>query len=62
MLLASPATVIQAATAEIADARVFGGTHFRNSCVQGDAVGRAVADYVLSHAMRSGREHDGDRW
>ncbi len=46
-----------AATAEIADARVFGGIHYRNSCVQGNAVGRAVADYVLSHAMRSPNEH-----
>ena len=49
-----------AATAEIADARVFGGIHYRNSCVQGNAVGRAVADYVLSHAMRSGHEQDED--
>jgi membrane-associated phospholipid phosphatase len=49
-----------AATAEIADARVFGGIHYRNSCVQGNTVGRAVADYVLSHAMRSGHEHDDD--
>jgi membrane-associated phospholipid phosphatase len=46
-----------AATAEIADARVFGGIHYRNSCVQGNAVGRAVADYVLSHAMRSPDQH-----
>ena len=51
-----------AATAEIADARVFGGIHYRNSCVLGNAVGRAVADYVLSHSMRSGREHDEDHW
>jgi hypothetical protein len=49
-----------AATAEIADARVFGGIHYRNSCVQGNGVGRAVADYVLSHAMRSDHEHDED--
>jgi membrane-associated phospholipid phosphatase len=49
-----------AATAEIADARVFGGIHYRNSCVQGNAVGRAVADHVLSHAMRFGRDHDED--
>jgi hypothetical protein len=51
-----------AATAEIADARVFGGIHFRNSCVQGNAVGRAVAEYVLSHAMHSGRDQDEDHW
>ena len=47
-----------AATAEIADARVFGGIHYRNSCVQGNTVGRAVADYVLSHAMRFGHDRD----
>jgi hypothetical protein len=40
-----------AAVAEIADARVFGGIHFRTACVRGNAVGRAVADYVLTHAM-----------
>jgi membrane-associated phospholipid phosphatase len=51
-----------AATAEIADARVFGGIHYRNSCMQGNGVGRAVADYVLSHAMRSDRDHDGNHW
>jgi PAP2 superfamily len=49
-----------AATEEIADARVFGGIHYRNSCVQGNAVGRAVAGYVLSHAMRIGHDHDDD--
>jgi membrane-associated phospholipid phosphatase len=49
-----------AATGEIADARVFGGIHYRNSCVQGNAVGRAVADYVQSHAMRFGRDRDED--
>jgi hypothetical protein len=46
-----------AATAEIADARVFGGIHWRNSCVRGNALGQAVAGYVLDHAMRSG-SHD----
>lgn len=47
------------ATAEIADARVFGGIHWRNSCVRGNAVGQAVAGYVLDHALRSG-DHDED--
>jgi hypothetical protein len=47
-----------AATAEIADARVFGGIHFRNSCVQGNAVERAAAEYILSHATRSGHAHE----
>jgi hypothetical protein len=41
------------ATAEIADARVFGGIHFRTSCVRANALGRAVADYVSRHAMRA---------
>ncbi len=42
-----------AAVEEIADARVFGGIHFRTSCVRANLLGQAVADYVLSHAMRS---------
>lgn len=41
-----------AAVAEIADARVFGGIHFRTSCVRGNLLGQAVANYVLVHAMR----------
>jgi len=40
------------AVAEIADARVFGGIHFRVSCVRGNLLGQAVADYVLRHTMR----------
>jgi hypothetical protein len=47
------------ATAEIADARVFGGIHFRTSCVRANALGAAVADYVSRHAMGT-RGHDGD--
>jgi transposase len=46
------------AVAEIADARVFGGIHFRTACVRGNVLGRAVADYVSTHAMR---ELDGER-
>jgi membrane-associated phospholipid phosphatase len=42
-----------AAVAEIADARVFGGIHFRTSCVRGNALGQAVAAFVSRHAMRS---------
>jgi PAP2 superfamily len=42
-----------AAVSEIADARVFGGIHFRTSCVRANLLGQAVADYVLTHAMRS---------
>jgi hypothetical protein len=52
-----------AATAEIADARVFGGIHWRNSCVRGNALGQAVAEYVSDHALRHGdrsEDHDDD--
>ena len=42
-----------AAVAEIADARVFGGIHFRVSCVRGNALGQTVAAYISSHAMRA---------
>ena len=41
-----------AAVAEIADARVFGGIHFRTSCVRANLLGQAVAHYVSTHAMR----------
>ncbi len=41
-----------AAVAEIADARVFAGIHFRTSCVRGNLLGQAVADYGLTNAMR----------
>jgi hypothetical protein len=50
------------ATAEIADARVFGGIHFRTSCVRANALGISVADYVSRHAMRErGDDRDDDR-
>jgi PAP2 superfamily len=41
-----------AAVAEIADARVFGGIHYRTSCVRGNLLGQSVGHYVLVHAMR----------
>jgi len=40
-----------AATSEIADARVFGGIHYRTSCVRGNTLGRTVADYISKHAF-----------
>jgi hypothetical protein len=50
------------AVAEIADARVFGGIHFRTSCVRANALGRAVADYVSRHAMRApGDDQDDEK-
>ena len=44
-------TSFSAATAEIKNARVFGGIHFRNSCNVGQTVGDAVGGYVLEHAL-----------
>jgi len=41
------------AVSEIADARVFGGIHFRTSCVLGNTLGRNVANFVARHAMRA---------
>jgi hypothetical protein len=44
-----------AALAELADARVFGGIHFRTACDDGKAVGTAVGNYVLQNAFLPGR-------
>jgi hypothetical protein len=48
------------AIAEIANARVFGGIHFRTSCVRANTLGRAVADDVSRHAMRATRDDEDD--
>jgi hypothetical protein len=54
-----------AALAEIHDARVFGGIHWRTACRVGSAIGQAVAAYISSHTMglRDGHDddHDHDR-
>jgi hypothetical protein len=42
-----------AALEEVKNARVFGGIHFRTACVDGTALGIAVGDYVMSHALLS---------
>lgn len=46
------------AAAEIKNARVFGGIHFRSACNDGQAQGNAVGAYVLDHALLS---LDGER-
>ncbi|HUQ88337.1 MAG TPA: vanadium-dependent haloperoxidase [Vicinamibacterales bacterium] len=43
------------ALAEVVNARVFGGIHFRTACVRGNAVGKQVAQYVLANAVQSRR-------
>jgi hypothetical protein len=40
------------ALAEIHDARVFGGIHWRTACLVGSTIGQSVAAYVSSHAMQ----------
>jgi membrane-associated phospholipid phosphatase len=41
----------QAALDEVANARIFGGIHFRSACNDGRTVGASVANYVLAHAL-----------
>ena len=49
------------ATDEIADARVFGGIHYRTSCVRANTLGRTIAAYVSTHAFgRKGEDRDHD--
>jgi hypothetical protein len=50
-----------AATSEIADARVFGGIHYRTSCVRGNRLGRTVADYISRHALRAIGDQNADQ-
>jgi hypothetical protein len=38
--------------AEIIDARLWGGLHYRDSSIKGVALGRDVTRYVLRHALR----------
>jgi len=38
---------------EVDNARVFGGIHFRNSCLDGNVIGQNVADFVLQHGAQS---------
>ncbi len=52
-----------AALEEVKNARVLGGIHFRTACVDGNALGIAVGDYVIAHALlrtdggNQGRDH-----
>ena len=41
-----------AALAEIKDARIFGGIHFRSACDDGQTIGIEVAQYVMDHAFQ----------
>ena len=41
------------AVLEVNNARVFGGIHFRNACLDGNVIGQGVADFVLQNAAQS---------
>jgi membrane-associated phospholipid phosphatase len=47
-----------AALAEISNARVYGGIHFRTACEDGQATGTAVAKYVLKNAFQRLDRHE----
>ena len=42
---------------EVADARVYGGMHYRNSAKKGAKIGKQVSRYVTSHFFRPSRGH-----
>jgi membrane-associated phospholipid phosphatase len=53
-------TCFAAALEEVADARVFGGIHFRAACDDGRLQGTTVANYVIAHAFQPVHgEHNG---
>jgi hypothetical protein len=41
------------AVLEINNARVFGGIHFRNACLDGNVIGQGVVDFVLQNGAQS---------
>ena len=49
-----------AALAEIKNARIFGGIHFRTACDDGQAAGIQVGNYILEHAIRPVRGQRGN--
>jgi membrane-associated phospholipid phosphatase len=44
-------TSFSAALDEVANARIYGGIHFRSACVDGQAAGTAVGSYALQHSL-----------
>ena len=45
-------TTVSAVMDEVRDARVFGGIHFRTADNVGQAVGVAVAQYIIQNALQ----------
>ncbi len=53
-----------AALEEVANARIYGGLHFRHSCNDGRATGTAVAKYVIANSfqrLRGGEDEDDEQ-
>lgn len=50
-------TMFKTITADIDDARVYGGIHFRFDQVGGARLGREVAAQVYAHNLRRGKGH-----
>src|SRR5262249_11683503 len=48
-----------AAADEMANARVYGGIHFRFDCVAGQEIGRNVAHYVMDHFLQPRDDNGG---
>jgi hypothetical protein len=49
------------AAAQVKEARIWGGIHFRNSCELGGAMGQAIADYVLDTFLLPLEDQDENR-
>lgn len=45
-------STFRAISDEVVNARVWGGIHWRASCVTGRTLGRDVGRYVLAHTLR----------
>ena len=44
-------TSFSASLEEVKNARIFGGIHFRSACDDGQALGIAIASYIIGHAV-----------
>jgi hypothetical protein len=57
----SPVTYSSFSDADLGDqnARVWGGLHFRNSCVVGSRMGNALADYIFANFLTPRDDDDG---
>src|SRR5262249_51392652 len=49
------------ATAQVKEARIWAGIHYRNSCNVGEAVGLQIADYILENFLVPLEEESGDQ-